>query len=143
MKIYLAYWFRGLLLILAAGLFVACGGSKPAHDPATTRTSDAGLYRVSWKPAGEAVTINQLDSWTLTVRSAVGEPVLGAQIGVSGGMPEHNHGLPTQPEVTAELGEGRYLVEGLRFHMSGWWTMTFAIRSAAGEDSVTFNLDLE
>lgn len=57
-------------------------------------------------------------------------------------MPRHGHGLPTSPQVTADLGGGRYRVEGVKFHMFGWWEFKFAITAAAGQDSVTFNLDL-
>ena len=55
-------------------------------------------------------------------------------------MPQHNHGLPTAPEVTRYLGEGRYLVEGLRFHMPGWWELRLDISVGDARDSVTFNL---
>ena len=34
-------------------------------------------------------------------------------------MPEHNHGFPTAPRVTENLGEGDYLLEGMRFNMGG------------------------
>ncbi len=50
------------------------------------------------------------------------------------------HGLPTQPRVTQELGEGRYLVEGMKFSMTGWWEIKLKLQSAdGGPDSVTFN----
>ena len=40
-------------------------------------------------------------------------------------MPEHGHGFPTVPEVTEYLGDGKYLVEGLKFSMPGWWVGQF------------------
>jgi hypothetical protein len=78
----------------------------------------------------------------LTVLTADGLPVKSASIEVDGGMPEHGHGLPTRPRVTAELTEGTYQVDGVRFNMGGWWELKFHIAAAAGRDSVTFNLDL-
>jgi hypothetical protein len=57
-------------------------------------------------------------------------------------MPEHGHGLPTQPRVRRALGDGVYEIEGLRFNMGGWWELKLAIESPAGADSVTFNLSL-
>jgi hypothetical protein len=68
--------------------------------------------------------------------------VEGATIAVDGGMPQHRHGMPTAPQVTEYLGEGRYRVEGLKFSMSGWWELRFDISSPAGTDKVTFNLVL-
>jgi hypothetical protein len=40
-------------------------------------------------------------------------------------------------------GEGRYLIEGVRFNMGGWWELRLDISSPAGEDGVTFNLVIE
>ena len=51
----------------------------------------------------------------------------GAAITLEGGMPEHDHGLPTSPRMTAELGSGDYRIEGIRFHMSGVWEITATI----------------
>jgi hypothetical protein len=78
----------------------------------------------------------------VTVRDADGRAIDEAQISIDGGMPQHGHGLPTRPKVTQRLGDGTYQVEGVKFNMGGWWELKFRIDSAAGTDSVTFNLDL-
>jgi hypothetical protein len=62
---------------------------------------------------------------------------------VDGGMPQHGHGLPTNPEVTEYLGNGDYLVEGMRFQMTGFWEVRFVINSGENSDSITFNLNVE
>ena len=54
-------------------------------------------------------------------------------------MPQHGHGLPTRPQVTRESIDGTYLLEGMKFSMSGWWEIKLAIQSAEGSDNVTFN----
>jgi hypothetical protein len=54
-------------------------------------------------------------------------------------MPQHGHGFPTHPKVTKELGDGRYLLEGMKFSMSGWWEIKLKIESAVGTDNITFN----
>ena len=64
------------------------------------------------------------------------------RISVDGGMPEHGHGLPTQPRVKRALGHGVYEIEGVRFNMGGWWEFKLAIAGSRGADTVTFNLDL-
>ncbi len=61
----------------------------------------------------------------------------------TGGMPQHGHGLPTKPRITKNLGDGKYLVEGMRFSMNGWWEIKFDIDSGNRKDSVTFNLVLK
>ena len=76
----------------------------------------------------------------LTLHDSAGNPVEAAAIDVDGGMQEHGHGLPTDPRVTRELGEGKYLVEGLRFNMGGWWQLTFDVSGPGGAERVTFNV---
>ncbi len=112
-------------------------------DYSTTRMTDAGLYQLSFSPELDPIAINQMHRWTLHLAHPDGQPITGATIGVDGDMPQHGHGLPTRPQVTADLGNGDYLVEGLKFHMPGWWIVTFDIASEAGSDQVTFNLLLE
>ena len=83
-----------------------------------------------------------MHAWILHIENNIGEPVSNAEVTVDGGMPEHDHGLPTQPQVTQNLGNGNYLLEGLRFHMGGWWQVTITIYSNNTNDSVTFDLQL-
>ena len=71
-----------------------------------------------------------------------GEGLITPAITVLGGMPAHAHGLPTVPQVK-ELGGGRYLIEGLKFHMPGAWVVAFRIKAGSIVDSVRFDLQLE
>ena len=67
--------------------------------------------------------INRIHSWLLRLTDIQGRPVSNAQIELVGGMPEHDHGMPTQPQITAETEVGSYLLEGVRFHMPGNWQL--------------------
>jgi len=62
-------------------------------------------------------------------------PVYPAAFSVTGGMPDHGHGLPTQPKVTQYLGEGRYLLEGVKFNMGGEWMLRLHILAGDRQDS--------
>jgi hypothetical protein len=84
-----------------------------------------------------------MHQWTLHVETADGQPVENATITLDGDMPQHGHGLPTSPQVTEYLGNGDYLVEGLRFQMGGWWVMDFAITAEGQSDTVRFNMIVE
>lgn len=95
---------------------------------------------VATAPAEPA--LNTMIGWTLTVNDAAGKPVEGATITVSGGMPAHGHGLPTEPAVTAELGEGHYQLDGVKFSMNGTWVMDFAIVAAAGSETVRIQIQM-
>ena len=69
------------------------------------------------------LSINQIHSWHIRVMDRDAEVLVLEELNVYGGMPEHDHGLPTQPEVTTRLNNGDYLLEGVRFHMQGLWRL--------------------
>jgi hypothetical protein len=112
-------------------------------DLSATRFSANKIFKVSFTSKLQPIVINKMHSWELKVETPDGLPVPGAQIAIDGGMPQHGHGLPTEPAVTQELGDGRYLVEGLKFSMPGWWVVNFHIGAENKQDSVTFNLLLK
>jgi hypothetical protein len=112
-------------------------------DTSTSVLTNAGLFRVSWTSDPSPAPLNQIHAWTIHVETADGSPAEGAQILVDGGMPQHGHGLPTSPQVTADLGGGDYRVEGMRFQMLGWWEVRFSITADGQSDNVTFNLMIE
>ena len=78
--------------------------------------------------------INQIHSWRIEIRDSNSALVPNALLEVEGGMPDHNHGLPTQPRVTAEISPGTYLLQGVRFHMPGRWRMQFIISTKDQEE---------
>ena len=130
---------------LMAGRMESMHGNSSAPselDYATERTTDNGVFKVSYS-SEDTITINQMHTWTLHVETADGQPVENATITVDGGMPQHGHGLPTAPQVTEYLGDGDYLVEGMKFQMGGWWEVKFNITAGDLTDTITFNLTLE
>jgi hypothetical protein len=130
------------LLALAAIWFVAPSALPPDLDLSRSKSSEKGLYTVSIEPERGEIRQGELHSWLVTLTSKAGAPVDDARITVDGGMPKHHHGLPTSPAVTAALGSGKYRVEGVKFHMSGWWQLRFAISAAEGNDEAVFNIKL-
>jgi hypothetical protein len=143
-------WVRWLLgisggivvvaIVAVAGMMMYMNYVPANLDTSTMLTSEQGLYRISYQSGLEPITINQIHSWRLHVETPDGQPVTDATIGVDGDMPQHGHGLPTRPQVTQNLGNGDYLVEGLKFHMHGWWIVEFDITSGGETDHVVFNL---
>ena len=133
--------FAAAAMLLAV---TACNHFRtaPSPDITTVKVSAHRLYRASVRPDVVPIRVRRLQSWTLHVDAMDGRPVDMATITMNGGMPQHGHGLPTSPRVTRALGNGDHLVEGVKFNMGGWWVVRFAIASAAGTDTVTFNLSL-
>jgi hypothetical protein len=128
--------------ILALAL-AACA-APPSHlDLSLRQASAQGRYLVQLEPPAAAPAINQMHSWQIKLLAPDGTPVRNARIAVDGGMPQHGHGLPTRPRVTRELAEGSYLMEGMKFSMTGWWEIRLAIQAAEGADTVVFNTVVE
>jgi YtkA-like len=132
--------FIATALSLAA-LVATTGCMSPPKDIdlALTRPSADHKYVVTLQPPAQPAAINQLHAWQVRLASPAGMPVPHARIKVDGGMPQHGHGLPTRPQVTQELAAGTYLIEGMKFSMTGWWEIKLAIDGPAGADRVTFN----
>ena len=124
-----------------AVLAVTAGCMSPPKDLdlALTRPTVENMYVVTLQPPPKPAAINQLHAWQIQLASPAGVPVPNARIQVDGGMPQHGHGLPTRPQVKRELPGGGYLIEGMKFSMTGWWEIKLAIDGPAGADRVTFN----
>jgi hypothetical protein len=144
-------WGAGALLLIVAVYFVGMNimmstmnNGVPADlDYSTTRVSDKNVFRVSYISSEDVVPINQMHQWTLHVETVDGKPVDNATITVDGDMPQHGHGLPTSPRVTKNLGNGDYLIDGMKFQMGGWWLMDFTITANTQTDAVHFNMMLQ
>jgi hypothetical protein len=143
-------WLGGILgsLILLSAVYMVVMMSRMRDIPSdldysATRMSDTGLFKVSYTTSTDAIPINQIHQWTLHVEDADGKPVDNATMDVDGDMPQHGHGLPTRPRVTQYLGNGDYLVDGMKFQMGGWWLMAFTITASGKTDTVHFNMMLK
>lgn len=134
-----------VLALVAYGAHLAMpvvGPVQAALDQSRSRATVKGLYVAAIEPEAPEIRQGELHTWIVTVKTADGKPVDDAKIKIDGGMPDHNHGLPTSPQITENLGEGRYRIEGVKFSMPGWWELRFDISAPAGADTVTFNLVL-
>lgn len=92
-------------------------------------------------PDGKPV-INRMHRWILHIASDTGLGIEGAVIDVEGGMPAHDHGLPTKPRVTEDLGGGDYMLEGMRFHMRGDWEIVVTVTTEKSTSVITIPLRL-
>jgi hypothetical protein len=102
----------------------------------------SGFYHIRYESELTPLEINRIHDWTFIVTTPEGMPVSDAMITLTGGMPLHNHGLPTEPRMTRELGDGRYLVQGMRFHMGGEWELLVTIDVEGRRDTVIIPLTL-
>ena len=124
------------LFVLAA---IAGCAAPPDLDMGLTRPTTERKFVVALQPPTTPAAINQIHSWQIKLTSPSGVPINHAQIAIDGGMPQHGHGLPTRPQVTPMAVDGAYLLEGMKFSMTGWWEIKLAVQAAEGSDTVTFN----
>jgi hypothetical protein len=89
------------------------------------------------------LSINTIHSWHIRVVDRDDEILELEELNVFGGMPEHDHGLPTQPQVTRRLDNGDYLLEGVRFHMQGHWELQIEFQYAGVDDTAIIDFDLQ
>ena len=108
------------------------------------QVSERGAFEVTLDSQTDgSVAINEFLEWVLTVKKPDGELVDPARVSVSGGMPAHGHGLPSQPQVSEHPADGKYLVKGLQFSMNGDWELAFDIQSQDQRDKVVFDLKVD
>jgi hypothetical protein len=139
------------LALLTALLACAADVVPPTSAPEPAQTADHGWRALSetgrlaghLEPESGAVEIGKFQTWIVELRAPGGAAVKGAELAIAGGMPGHGHGLPTQPRVTEELGEGRYRIEGVKLNMVGAWVIEVYVSTPAMRERLRFDLAID
>lgn len=116
-----------------------------APEPAVSwsASSENGHFEIVLSPESGYAVIGQFQRWHLRLVDKSDQPVFPARFAIGGGMLGHGHGLPTQPRVTSYLGDGRYLIEGMKFNMAGDWTIYLAIERDDVRDQAKVDIVVE
>jgi YtkA-like len=138
--------------VCATALYVLVAGSPGSTAKATggelsarrlEAVSKRGYFVVSLESKSTPIVSGVTHDWVVTVMDANRAKVRDCSIVFDGEMPAHGHGLPTAPRITRELLPGSYLLEGVRFSMSGHWRLSVAVdRCGAHRDTAYFDLNL-
>ncbi|MCI5106553.1 MAG: FixH family protein [Pseudomonadales bacterium] len=123
-------------------LFLLLSSTPPAVAAEPLQAELANGWTIELRSQLQPLVINRLHSWQLILRDSNGQPLNGASIEVTGGMPDHDHGLPTAPLVSATAEDGIYLLQGMRFHMPGYWQLRAVVEKDGFSDEVVFDLQL-
>lgn len=123
-----ARWLRpawGLCLGLAAAFsaHAAPGGCGAHLDGPARQVATLGALTVVFAPRPWPLPVGQHFALDIAVCAAPGTAV-PASLRVDADMPAHRHGMNYKPTVQA-LGDGRFVAEGLMFHMPGRWRFLF------------------
>ena len=107
---------------LAAATAVAC--EVPADFTPRGRVEAPGIV-VLFRTVPPAIEIGRHFALDTLVCGDKAVPTLTR---VDATMPEHRHGMNYRPTLAAR-GGGRYVAEGLLFHMPGRWEISFDVES--------------
>ena len=131
-----------ILIALSLPLTLFFANAADVRLPDLNGVTDKGL-KIEIYSELSPLSINQIHSWHVRVLDRNNEILELEELNVYGGMPEHDHGLPTQPEVTTRLDNGDYLLEGVRFHMQGHWQLQVELQLNGVEDTAIIDFDLQ
>lgn len=144
---------RAMVMITIAGIAISGGAAMAAAslarsdipaglDRSLDRATDRAKFHVRIASTTGSIPLHKVHQWRAVITDADGRPVTGAAIRVSGGMPQHGHGLPTAPTASPAQEPGSYVLNGVKFSMDGWWELKLTIAAGGVTDSVTFNIVL-
>ena len=131
-------------ILFALSLLLALGSASAADVrlPYLSGVTDKG-FTIEIYSELSPLSINTMHSWHIRVLDRDDQILELEELNVFGGMPEHDHGLPTQPQVTRRLDNGDYLLEGVRFHMQGHWELQIEFQYAGVDDTAIIDFDLQ
>jgi hypothetical protein len=112
-----------------------CAGLKGAKKV----ESDRYVLAYRTQPAKLAVAQHFLVEMAVCPKDGQAAP---EGVRVDGFMPEHNHGMNYTAVVKPGAG-GRYLAEGMMFHMPGKWDFIFEVRGGGKTDRMTQTVILQ
>ena len=134
-----------LIPVLSVMTILIAMQSLPAlAQPGATNnlTGSNENFVVEVTPSLRPIAINQIHSWLLTIHANEGSSKNDMQISVSGGMPLHDHGMQTTPMVAAKNSQSEYQVDGMKFHMRGYWEVTVKIDTGSTTDEIVIGFNL-
>jgi hypothetical protein len=143
---------------IALCLVTACTlPTKTAREPGRwgveQRQTQTGYYLVDVAFDPPRPAMGELFSAVATVRTRDGQPLDVGKVALDARMPQHNHGMETDPVdwpgeceadgKTCKHPNGLYRADGFKFHMPGAWTVTVDVSGPRGPDSTSFVVEYE
>ena len=101
-----------------------CGAALGAH----ARRVQSGSVTLAWVARPQAIPLHRHFELEIALCGSVpgAAPGTAAAVKVDALMPAHRHGMNYRT-TTGPPGEGRFLSQGLLFHMPGQWRLVFDV----------------
>ena len=132
---------RSLLAIALSGIVPDATGAACGDELASPRRLEGDRYVVAYVTVPAPIVTNEHFAVDFVVCPRAGTATPDS-VRVDASMPEHRHGMNYRPAIVASR-SGRWRADGLLFHMSGRWDLTFDLADAAGTERLTAMLQLE
>ena len=128
---------RSTLIATAVVLLNACAGEA---EPQREGPTNNGTYSVYWDTIPNTIPFNETFKITAMIHDGedTSEMFFDKELFVDATMPDHGHGMDTTPAVTME--NGVYTVEGMLFHMAGFWELVFAVSDGETVERAIFDI---
>lgn len=139
---------NNIILLILINCCIACSNESSNKDKASTdfnisAQSQQHEFTVQFTAKNQAkLPVGEFHQWVVTLKDKAGKPIYPAKFAISGGMPAHGHGLPTTLRVTQYLGNGQYLMEGVKFSMDGHWVIQLNIVTQSTKDIAKIEFDV-
>jgi hypothetical protein len=136
-------WLRIAALAAATGAAAAAPADESCRIPpgfgAQDRAESADFV-VHYRPVPAPIVVGRHFAIDAVVCAKARAAVRGLRVDAQ--MPEHRHGMNYRATIAAQ-GEGRYLAEGLLFHMPGRWQLVFDVETRGTTERLTADIVLE
>ncbi|MCX6130942.1 MAG: hypothetical protein NTX25_18030 [Proteobacteria bacterium] len=111
-------------------------------DLQLARVQRGQLFEVSYEPvtSDNSIPLSTLHSWKLKILPQAQSQTI-EEVDFTGGMPQHQHSLPSSVTIEKESIDS-YTVQGIKFHMPGWWRVKTCIKASRGSECISFDLVL-
>jgi hypothetical protein len=132
---------RLLLLIALLTASLPAAACDPPSLGEQQRFVDSPNYRIAWRMRPDPIAVSEPFALEISICANPGaQPIDG--IAVDALMPEHRHGMNYRPSVI-DGPDGRFVVEGMLFHMPGTWRLIFDVRTGGATERLTQDLTVE
>jgi hypothetical protein len=128
-----ARWLAVLAIAVPAAAAAQC------EAPGATVESDRIVVVYRTVPAKVAVGQHFAVEARVCAKGAGAAPTA---LRVDADMPAHRHGMNYRAKVVPK-GDGRFVAEGLLFHMPGHWRLLFDVEAGGRRERLTADLTLE
>ena len=145
--------------MIVALWLIACGAPEPNAPVAwgAPKPTQSGRYLVGLDFVPETPPSGELFTVRATFTEKDGTPIDDGSVKLNARMPQHNHGMMTDPVndpgvcpgvALPAAGDckhpgGLYETSGFKFHMGGQWTITVDVVGPRGPDSTSFVYDMQ